>query len=148
MQWQRCNPTAREISEVVNPPSDNFVGVDHSWHHDVHNITEADIRDFGRDKIVLFSFGACCEDFSKLKLLPRGDGKKPNPREPKRKGSWEATTFCVFPMWSAPTKGQSLYQDLKILSVLSAERQIRHPIPFCTRCSTTLQQRKFTRHSE
>ena len=43
---------------MVNPPSDNFVGVDHSWHHDVHNITEADIRDLGRDKMVLFSFGS------------------------------------------------------------------------------------------
>ena len=97
------NAKARQISEIVNPPSDNFVGVDRSWHNDVFDITEESIRKLGKGKIGLFSFGACCEDMSKLRLLPRGDSKKHDPDKPKREGL-------------RGPKGKVLVQCLKVAS--------------------------------
>ena len=67
--------TARLVCQNVNPETTCFPGVDHHWFQDVNDITEKDVKDFG--PIGMFTFGAPCEDVSKLRLLPNRPGNYP-----------------------------------------------------------------------
>jgi site-specific DNA-cytosine methylase len=61
---------ARRICMNANRPDVGFPGVDHSWHSNVCNINEQDVMDLGVGNIRMLLFGAPCEDFSKLGLMP------------------------------------------------------------------------------
>jgi hypothetical protein len=62
---------ARRISQAANPKTSSFPGIDHSWHSNVCDITEQDIRDLGAGNVKIVAFGAPCEDMSKLRLIVR-----------------------------------------------------------------------------
>jgi len=64
------NPIAREIAKHANPKTDIFPGVNHEWHQDMSNITEADIAAFPANSVVGLIVGTPCGDFSKNRLLP------------------------------------------------------------------------------
>ena len=75
------NPDARKVAQNLNPPSSRFMGIDHSRFSDVMKITESDIEKLGEGAIDKVFFGAPCEDFSFLRLLPNRRGQKSsNPR--------------------------------------------------------------------
>ena len=78
------NPTSKKVAQNLNPVTSVFKGVDHSRFSDVMKITRADISELGQDAIDKVFFGAPCEDFSFLRLLPNRQGKLPpqgsNPR--------------------------------------------------------------------
>jgi len=75
------NPAARKVAQNLNPPSSRFQGIDHSRFSDVMKITESDIEKLGKGAVDKVFFGAPCEDFSFLRLLPNRSGKKSsNPR--------------------------------------------------------------------
>ena len=75
---------AQRVANAANPSSDHFCGLNHHWKSDVLAICEDDILDLGREEVSFISFGAPCEDFSILRLLPprhKGDElNKDNPR--------------------------------------------------------------------
>jgi len=75
---------AKKIAQNLNPVSLRFKGVDHSRFSDVMKITRSDISELGHGAIDEAFFGAPCEDFSFLRLLPNRKGKLPpegsNPR--------------------------------------------------------------------
>ena len=72
------NAMKRLIANNVNPADAHFPGIDHSWHHDVMDITEQDIIDLGPGNIKMLMFGCPCKDMSKLRLLPDRQGRRPN----------------------------------------------------------------------
>jgi hypothetical protein len=59
---------ARKIAVNANPSTDKF-HLDHSWHHNAYDITEADIAALGRNSVKMFLSGPPCQDFSRLRLL-------------------------------------------------------------------------------
>ena len=78
------NKGPRKVCDAANPKGMHFPGVEHglNGHHDIFDITEDDIKSLPKDSVALLSFGAMCNDFSKLRLLPdRLDYKGP-PRKP------------------------------------------------------------------
>ena len=60
--------TARIVAQHANPSTGTFPGIDHTFHHDLYDITEQDIIDMG--PIGLLIGATPCGDFSKLRLLP------------------------------------------------------------------------------
>ena len=62
--------TARKIAQHANPKTDIFPGIDHGWHQDIKNITEADIAALPANSVAGFIAGTPCGDFSKNRLLP------------------------------------------------------------------------------
>ena len=84
---------ARQIANCANPITPTFCGLDHSWHSNVNHITESCIQALGRHQVSMLLFGAPCEDFSKLRLLPprhkgdkstaKGDDPRPGLHGPK-----------------------------------------------------------------
>jgi site-specific DNA-cytosine methylase len=64
------NLTARKIAKHANPKTDIFPGINHEWHQDISNITEADIAALPANSVVGLIAGTPCGDFSKNRLLP------------------------------------------------------------------------------
>ena len=60
------------VCDAANPKGDTFPGVEHglSGHHDIFDINEDHIKALPKDSIAILAFGAICNDFSKLRLLP------------------------------------------------------------------------------
>ena len=71
------NAMKRLIASNVNPADEHFPYIDHSWHHDVMDITEQDIIDRGPGNIKMLMFGCPCKDIPKLRLLPDRQGRRP-----------------------------------------------------------------------
>ena len=67
---------AKRIARNANPPTSGMPHIDHSWHSNVHDITEQDIEDLGQNSIKLFLAGPPCHDFSRLRLITRNRAKK------------------------------------------------------------------------
>ena len=97
------NPVARKVAQNLNPLSSRFQGIGHSRFSDVMKIARSDISQLGHGAIDKVLFGAPCEDFYFLRLLPNRQGKLPpqgsNPR----------------PGLDGP-KGQTLRQCIKLLT--------------------------------
>ena len=78
------NAASKKIAQNLNPATSRFKGIDHSRFSDVMKITRSDISELGQGAIDKVFFGAPCEDFSFLRLLPNRQGKLPpqgsNPR--------------------------------------------------------------------
>ena len=45
---------AKRIARNANPPMSGIPHIDHSWHSDIHDITEQDIKNLGHNSIKLF----------------------------------------------------------------------------------------------
>ena len=58
------DPIAREIAKHANPMTSTFPGINHGWHKDVTNVTEADIAAFPTDSVVGLIAGTPCGDFT------------------------------------------------------------------------------------
>ena len=66
---------AKKIATNANPVTDKF-HMDHSWHSNAWNITEADIAALGYNSVKMFLSGPPCQDFSRLRLLVKKSARK------------------------------------------------------------------------
>ena len=80
------DPVAQKIGDNANPKTTTFPGIDHSWHCDIAQITEDDIKSLGENNISYVTFGTPCENFSKLLFLARSKKSKPKPGVDPRTG--------------------------------------------------------------
>jgi len=62
------SPACRKISDVVNPKTTDFPGIDHTWAHDLLSVTKDAVADLG--VVTFVGMGAPCQDHSKCRLLP------------------------------------------------------------------------------